>query len=82
VHCRRFILGRGVARSYDEAVRWWRLAAAQGNAQALHYLGGCSVQGHGVPRDDHEALRLFKRAAAKGHANAAAAVERLAGRSP
>mmetsp|Transcript_18308 Transcript_18308/g.63088 ORF Transcript_18308/g.63088 Transcript_18308/m.63088 type:complete len:121 (-) Transcript_18308:106-468(-) len=72
-----FYDGKGVAQSYEEAVRWYRLAAAQGYADALFNLGACHANGHGVPQDYHEALRLFKRAAAKGHAGAAAQVERL-----
>ncbi|KAJ1450542.1 hypothetical protein M885DRAFT_621604 [Pelagophyceae sp. CCMP2097] len=53
--------GTGVAQSYDEAVRWWRLAAAQGYADALYRLGACYANGQGVPRDNHEALRLYSK---------------------
>ena len=31
--------GTGVTQDYAEAVRWWRKAAAQGNAQAVQILG-------------------------------------------
>mmetsp|Transcript_18307 Transcript_18307/g.63084 ORF Transcript_18307/g.63084 Transcript_18307/m.63084 type:complete len:86 (-) Transcript_18307:106-363(-) len=72
-----FFHGRGVARLPCEAAKRYRLAAAQGYADALFNLGACHANGHGVPQDYHEALRLFKRAAAKGHAGAAAQVERL-----
>ncbi|KAJ1454983.1 beta-lactamase-like protein [Pelagophyceae sp. CCMP2097] len=67
----------GVAHSYEEAVRWWRLAAAQDHTGALYNLGTCHENGHGVPQDLHEALRLYQRAAAKGHADAVTEVERL-----
>jgi len=70
--------GEGVAQSFDEAVRWFRLAAAQGEAGALYSLGVCYANGQGVPHDDHEALRCCKRAAAQGHAGAAAAIEKIA----
>jgi hypothetical protein len=63
-----------VAQSYDEAVQWWRLAAAQDQPEALYYLGACYDNGDGVLEDVDEALRLYKIAAAKGHAGAAAAV--------
>ncbi|KAJ1458105.1 hypothetical protein M885DRAFT_614791 [Pelagophyceae sp. CCMP2097] len=53
-------------RSYDEAVRWYRFAAAQGHAEALFNLGVCHANGQVVPQDDHEALRFLKRAAVKG----------------
>ncbi|KAJ1461120.1 hypothetical protein M885DRAFT_611845 [Pelagophyceae sp. CCMP2097] len=64
--------GHVEAQSYDEAVRWWRLATAQGYAQALYKLGVLYGKGQGVPQDDGEALSCFKRAAAKGHVAAAA----------
>jgi hypothetical protein len=69
-----FYEGKGVAQSYDEALKWYRLAAAQGDPDALYNLACCYVDGHGVVQDLDEALRVFKRAAAKGHAGAAAAV--------
>jgi hypothetical protein len=72
-----FYKGQGVAQSYDEAVKWYRLAAAQGESGGHFMLGTCYLQGHGVPRDVHETLRLFKRAAALGCADAAAAVSAL-----
>jgi hypothetical protein len=72
-----FYGGKGVAQSYDEAVKWYRLAAAQGYAEALFNIAACHYYGQGAPRDLHEALRLYKRAAAQGHAGAAAEVEEL-----
>jgi len=67
-----------VAQSHDEAVRWYRLAAAQSHAVAFNNLGVCYAGGQGVSQDLHEALRLFKRAVAQGHAGAAKAVDKLA----
>jgi len=72
-----FADGLGVAQSYAEAVRWFRLAAAQGDPEALCNLATCHANGRGMPEDLHEAL-LYKRAAAKGHAGAAAAAKELA----
>jgi len=54
-----FYNGKGVAQSYDKAVKWYRLAAAQGLPDALYNLGMCYEYGEGVPEDDHEALRLY-----------------------
>jgi hypothetical protein len=71
-----FSSGSGVAQSYEEAVRWWRLAAAQGVAEALYKLGGCYEDSLG-PEDLDEALRFYKRAAAKGHAAAAVDAKEL-----
>ena len=68
------VQGRGVERNYDEAVDWWRKAAAQGNVQAQHGLG---VQyaigrgpGWGLDRDEAEAVRWWQMAARAGHAPA------------
>jgi TPR repeat protein len=72
-----FYYGRGVVESDDEAVKWYRLAAAQGQAGALYHLGLCYANDRGVPQDYAAAIRLYKRAAAKGHAEAAALVEKI-----
>ena len=57
-----------------EAVRWYGLAAAQGDADSQYYLGLCYEEGAGVKKDKKEAKRLFRLAAALGHAKAAARV--------
>jgi hypothetical protein len=71
-----------VAQSYDEAVKWFRLAAAQDLPNALYSLAVChafpNANGRSAPEDPDEALRLFKRAAAKGHAGAAVQAEMIA----
>ena len=36
---------------YKEAVKWYRLAAEQGDAKAQYYLGAMYDEGLGVPRD-------------------------------
>jgi TPR repeat protein len=41
--------GEGVAQNYQEAAKWLRLAAAQGQALAQHSLGEMHINGHGVP---------------------------------
>ena len=33
-----YIFGYGVEQDYEEAVKWWRLAAEQGNAEAQNNL--------------------------------------------
>jgi TPR repeat protein len=53
-----------------EAVRWFRLAAAQGNAKAQNYLGVCYLNGEGVAVDHAEAVRWFRLAAEQGYATA------------
>ena len=53
-----------------EAVRWFRLAAEQGDASAQFNLGGMYANGEGVLEDDTEAVRWFRLAAEQGHAGA------------
>jgi uncharacterized protein len=60
--------GQGVPQDYAEAMRWFRLAAAQGHAEAQSKLGFMYVEGSGVPQDDAEALRWFRLSADQGNA--------------
>ncbi len=62
--------GNGVPKDYEEAVRWYRLAAEQGYARAQFYLGSMYQTGRGVPKDYKVALRWYKLAAVQGHAEA------------
>jgi TPR repeat protein len=61
-------LGRGVAKDPAEAVRWTRLAAEQGYAQAQANLAGFYLDGFGVPRDDKQAAELARKASEQGNA--------------
>jgi hypothetical protein len=72
-----FANGRGVAQDDAEAVRWYRLAAAQGNALGQFALGDMFEKGRGVAKDTTEADRLYRLAAAQGVAAATAALQRL-----
>ncbi len=47
--------GRGVPQDNAEALRWYRLAAAQGLADAQFFLGFMYAEGLGVPQDDVQA---------------------------
>ena len=40
-----YYIGEGVERDYAETVKWWRAAAAKGNADAaLHPRPGCATR--------------------------------------
>jgi len=58
--------GDGVTQSYEEAARWYRLAADQGWVHAMTNLGGMYEQGLGVPQDLGEAVAWYRRAAELG----------------
>ena len=53
-----------------EAVRWYRLAAEQGDASAQYSLGVMYDFGRGVLEDDAEAVRWYRLAAEQGDADA------------
>jgi len=62
--------GRGVTQNYAEALKWYRLAANQGYADAQKELGHMYVVGHGMPENDAEAAKWFRKAAEQGNENA------------
>lgn len=62
---RRYVRGDGVARNTDEAVKWYRLAALQGNAVAQYHLGFITYR-----LNYTEAAHWFRLAAEQGHAEA------------
>ena len=53
-------------QDYQEAVKWYRLAAAQGNVPAQYSLGLAYEKGQGVPQDYQEAVKWYRLAAAQG----------------
>ena len=61
-----------------EAVRWYRLAAEQGDATAQNNLGVAYNNGEGVPQDYVLAHMWLNVAAATGHENARKARENVA----
>ena len=54
-------------QDYQEAVKWYRLAAAQGYAPAQSSLGLAYDKGQGVPQDYLEAVKWYRLAAAQGN---------------
>ncbi len=58
--------GDGVPKDYKEAVRWYRKAAEQGDADAQDSLGSLYANGDGVPHDYKEAVKWFRLAADQG----------------
>jgi hypothetical protein len=59
------------APDYDQAMKWFRAAADQGNAEAEARVGMLYHFGKGVPKDDAEAARWYRLAANGGYAWAA-----------
>jgi TPR repeat protein len=69
--------GRPRPQTRAESVRWYRLAADQGNAKAPFNLGGCYALGAGVARDEKKALRWYRLAAEQGGADAETALAQV-----
>jgi len=62
--------GHGVPQDYAEAMKWFRKAAEQGDAQAQRNLGIMYHGGQGVSQDYGEAMKWFRKAAEQGDAQA------------
>ena len=58
-----FEKGIGTRKSYDEAARWYRLAADQNLAEAQYRLAFCYENGYGVDKDEGTAFKLRQFAA-------------------
>ncbi len=65
-----FYYGRGVRKSYQEAAKWYREAAEEGNAYAQYSLGFLYENGQGLLRDYTQALKWYRQAAEQGDASA------------
>ena len=59
--------GFGFAKNYNEAARWYLLAAKQGMAKAQTKLADLYMNGLGVTKDYKQALKWYKEAADLGY---------------
>ena len=64
----KYYYGRGVPQNNEEAVKWYRKAAEQGDAGGQANLGVMYEKGRGVPQSDEEAVKWYRKAAEQGHA--------------
>ena len=55
---------------YVSAVKYGRIAADQGHADAQFGLGICYANGYGVKKDPAEAVKWYRKAAEQGQADA------------
>lgn len=63
-----YYYGRGVKKNYEEAVKWYRLAAEKGNSSAQNNLGWMYQKGYGVTKDYAEAVKWYRKSAEQGNA--------------
>jgi len=71
--------GQGVPRDYKAAVKWYTLAAEQGDAMAQLNLGVNYVTGKGVPQDYVRAHLWWSLSASTGNETAIKHKDRVAG---
>ena len=58
--------GSGVDQDYEEAVRWFKLAAENGEPDSMVHLGFCYQEGIGVEKDIDTAWDYIYKAAELG----------------
>jgi hypothetical protein len=75
-----YFLGTGVTQSYAEALKWYRLAAAQESGQAKFNLGFMYQAGEGVMQDDAQAVKWYRLAAGLAEARCNLGVMYASGR--
>jgi cytochrome c551/c552 len=73
----KYALGDGVPQSDAEAVKWYRKAAAKGNAMATYNLGFMYEHGRGVEQHISKAFSLYQSAARKGNYEAMQSLGRM-----
>ena len=61
-----YVKGLGVPQDYKTAVKWYRLAAEQGDADAQTNLGYMYEKGQGVPKNYKTAAKWYKLSADQG----------------
>ena len=66
-----YVTGEAIPQDYAEAVKWFHLAADQGQANAQCFLGLMYFEGRGVPRDYVTGHMWLSLAAARGIEDAA-----------
>lgn len=69
--------GRGVAKDKVEAVKWYRKAAEQGEADGQYRLGEMYDKGLGVESNANEAVKWFRKAADNGNEKAKTIVAQI-----
>jgi TPR repeat protein len=62
--------GKGITKDYKAAIKWFNLAAEQGDANAQSNLGNMYEQGYGVVKDKKRAHMWLNLSASQGNKNA------------
>lgn len=78
----RYKNGEGVRQDYQEALKWYRKAAAQDYADAQLILGAMHYVGQGVEQDKVKAFEWWSQAARQGNEAARKSLDMLCAESP
>ena len=70
-------MGEGVPVDKVESVKWYKLAAEQGDADAQFNLGASYLEGNGIDIDNVEGMKWIKLAAKNGYQQAIKYMESL-----
>ena len=65
-----YLNGLGIEANPEEAAKWYRVAAEQGQAIAQYNLAQRLLWGNGLPKDERAAAEWLGRAAMQGHTEA------------
>ena len=63
-------IGTGVEKNLDEAFKWYKKSAEQGNSIGQYNLGSAYKNGEGVENNVDEALKWYTKSAEQGNADA------------
>ena len=63
-----YVTGKGVTQDYQEAMKWYRLSAEQGNAVSQAKLGWMYTKGEGANQDYQKAVKWYRLSAEQGNA--------------
>ena len=69
--------GKGVAKDYDEARKWFLKAAGQGHVYAQYSIGWMYAHGQGFQKNDAEAVDWYRIAASQGETNAQGELKKM-----
>jgi TPR repeat protein len=67
----------GIKQSYTNAFKWYKKAARQGQAEAMHNIGFLYLKGYGVDEDLYLAMAWFKLSKKYGSQTAARTLKKL-----
>ena len=72
-----FYDGKEIEQSYEDAIKWWELAADENHAYAKYMLGICYENGEGVEQSYEEAAKWYKKSIDTGCIEARVSLGRL-----